>query len=178
VAAVVAASVETVAAAVTRTARVFLLRLPSGQPRLRGTDGVVAKLLSLLRLPNGRPPLQPPDPPDPPALSDPPSSRSTCRRHGGSRGKREEKGRLGGEDDSAAEWASLLERSGALKEREHKKPSQFNEPRRIVQRMTFRWDTLLTHAAWRFSQGNHYGRHKSLYDRRQRDITLQRSSQW
>jgi hypothetical protein len=31
--------VETVAAAAARAARVFLLRLPSGLPRLRGTDG-------------------------------------------------------------------------------------------------------------------------------------------
>jgi hypothetical protein len=52
-----------------------------------------------------------------------------------------ERGLLGGEDDGAAEWATLLERSEALKEREHRKLSRFNE------RMTFRWDMLLTHAA-------------------------------
>jgi hypothetical protein len=56
----------------------------------------------------------------------------------GASGRR--KGRLGREDDGAAEWASLLERFGALKEREHKKPSYFNEPRWTVQRMMFRWD--------------------------------------
>jgi hypothetical protein len=39
---------------------------------------------------------------------------------------------LGKEDDGVAEWETLLERSEALKDREHKKLSWFNEPRWTV----------------------------------------------
>jgi hypothetical protein len=54
---------------------------------------------------------------------------------------------LGGEDDGVVEWATLPKRSEALKEREHRKLSRFNEPRWTLQRMTFRRDVSLMHVA-------------------------------
>jgi hypothetical protein len=48
-----------------------LLRLPSGQPLLRGTNNIAARLFSFFLLPTGRPRLRPPNPPDPPALGPP-----------------------------------------------------------------------------------------------------------
>jgi hypothetical protein len=56
-------------AAAASASRVFLLRLPGGRPRLRGTNGVAAGSLALLRLPNGRPRLRPPSPLEAPALA-------------------------------------------------------------------------------------------------------------
>jgi hypothetical protein len=62
---------EVAAAVAVRAASVFLLWLPRGRPRLRGTNCTTAGLLPLLRLPSGQPRLRPPNLPDPPALSDP-----------------------------------------------------------------------------------------------------------
>jgi hypothetical protein len=55
------------AATAASASRVFLLRLPGGRPRLRGTSGVAAGSLLLFRLPSGRPRLRPPSPPAVPA---------------------------------------------------------------------------------------------------------------
>jgi hypothetical protein len=49
-----------VAATTASTSKVFLLRLPRGRPRLRGTGGVAAGSLTLFWLPSGRPRLRPP----------------------------------------------------------------------------------------------------------------------
>jgi hypothetical protein len=49
------------------TARVFLLRLPGGRPRLWGAGGVAAASFVLFLLPNGQPRLRPPSPLGPPA---------------------------------------------------------------------------------------------------------------
>jgi hypothetical protein len=112
-----AASVETVAATAARAAKVFLLQLPNGPPRLRGPDGVAARPLSLFRLPSGRPQLRPPDSPASPALDPlgaPAEDMVEAGRAGG------ERGLLGKEDDGAAEWETPLESSEALKGRRHK----------------------------------------------------------
>jgi hypothetical protein len=61
-AAVGAALEDSAAAAATNAAKVFLLRLPGGWPRLRGTGGVAARSFAPFLLPNGRPRLRPPDP--------------------------------------------------------------------------------------------------------------------
>jgi hypothetical protein len=50
------------AATATSNSKVFLLRLPGGRPRLRGTGGVTAGSFSLFWLPSGQPRLRPPDP--------------------------------------------------------------------------------------------------------------------
>jgi hypothetical protein len=55
------------AAAAASASRVFLLRLPGGRPRLRGTGSVAAGSFALFWLPSGRPRLRPPDPPGAPA---------------------------------------------------------------------------------------------------------------
>jgi hypothetical protein len=65
---------DSVAAAAASAAKVFLLQLPGGRPRLRGTGGVVAGSFALFLLPNGRPHFRPPDPlgtlvPTPPRTS-------------------------------------------------------------------------------------------------------------
>jgi hypothetical protein len=57
-----AALEDSTAAAATSAAKVFLLRLPGGRPRLRGTGGVAAGSSAPFLLPNGRPRLRPPDP--------------------------------------------------------------------------------------------------------------------
>jgi hypothetical protein len=53
---------DSAAAAATSAAKVFLLQLPGGRPRLRGTGSVTAGSFALFLLPNGRPCLRPPDP--------------------------------------------------------------------------------------------------------------------
>jgi hypothetical protein len=55
------------AATAASAARVFLLRLPKGRPRFRGTGGVAAGSLTLFWLPYGRPRLRPPGPSAAPA---------------------------------------------------------------------------------------------------------------
>jgi hypothetical protein len=62
------------AATAVSTSRVFLLQLPGGRPRLRGTGGVAAGSLALLRLPSGRPRLRPLSPPAASALAPPKAS--------------------------------------------------------------------------------------------------------
>jgi hypothetical protein len=66
-----AASAETTAAVAARAAKVFLLRLPRGRPRLRDTGGVAVGPLALFLVPSGRPRLRPLDPPGPPAPGPP-----------------------------------------------------------------------------------------------------------
>jgi hypothetical protein len=53
---------DSAAAAAASATKVFLLRLPGGRPRLRGTGGVAVGSFTLFLLPNGRPRLRPPDP--------------------------------------------------------------------------------------------------------------------
>jgi hypothetical protein len=48
-----AALADSAAAAAASAAKVFLLRLPGGRPRLRGTGGIAAGPFALFRLPNG-----------------------------------------------------------------------------------------------------------------------------
>jgi hypothetical protein len=55
------------AATAASAAKVFLLRLPGGRPRFRGTSGVTAGSLTLFWLPYGRPHLRPPGPSEAPA---------------------------------------------------------------------------------------------------------------
>jgi hypothetical protein len=59
---VVTARADSAAAAATSAAKVFLLRLPGGQPHQRGTGGVAAGSFTLFLLPNGRPRFRLPDP--------------------------------------------------------------------------------------------------------------------
>jgi hypothetical protein len=89
----------------------------------------------------------------------------------------EENQLLGREDDGVVEWEKPLESFEALEGRRHEKSSQFNEPRWIVQHVTFRQDMSLTHATRRFTRRTHYGHHKSPSDSRRWDVTLQRSGQ-
>jgi hypothetical protein len=56
-----AALADSAAAAAASATKVFLLRLPGGRPRLRGTGGVAAGSFALFLLPNGRPRLRPPN---------------------------------------------------------------------------------------------------------------------
>jgi hypothetical protein len=114
VVAAVAASVETMVVAATGATRVFLLRLPSGRPLLRGTNNIAAKLLSFFGSPPGG------------RACGLPTRRilqlwvlqehlqKTLWEQGQAGGER---GLLGEEDDGAAEWETLLEISEALKER-------------------------------------------------------------
>jgi hypothetical protein len=62
-----AASAEAAAAAAARAAKVYLLRLPSGRPRLRDTGGVTTGSFTLSLLPSRRPRLRPLDSPSPKA---------------------------------------------------------------------------------------------------------------
>jgi hypothetical protein len=62
---------DSTAAAAVSAAKVLLLRLPGGRPRLRGTASVVAGSFALFLLPNGRPHLSPPDPLGTPAPAPP-----------------------------------------------------------------------------------------------------------
>jgi hypothetical protein len=55
------------AAAAASASKVFLLQLPGGRPRLRGTGGVAAGSFALFWLPSERSRLRPPDPPGAPA---------------------------------------------------------------------------------------------------------------
>jgi hypothetical protein len=73
-AAVEAAPADSMAAAAARASKVLLLRLPGGQPRLRGTGGVTAGTFALFLLPNGWPHLRPPDLLGTPALAPPKAS--------------------------------------------------------------------------------------------------------
>jgi hypothetical protein len=57
-----AALADSAPAAAASAAKVFLLRLPGGRPRRRGTGGVAAWSFTLFLLPNGRPRFRPPDP--------------------------------------------------------------------------------------------------------------------
>jgi hypothetical protein len=57
-----AAPEDSAAAAAASASKVFLLRLPGGRPRLRGTGGVATGSFALFWLPNGRPRLRSPDP--------------------------------------------------------------------------------------------------------------------
>jgi hypothetical protein len=70
-AAAAAAPAEFAGAAAASAAKVFLLRLTGGRPRLRGTSGVAAGSFTLFLLPNGRPRLRPLDLPGPPAPAPP-----------------------------------------------------------------------------------------------------------
>jgi hypothetical protein len=56
-----AAPADSTAAAAASAAKVLLLRLPGGRPRLRGTGGVAAGSFALFLLPNEQPRLRPPD---------------------------------------------------------------------------------------------------------------------
>jgi hypothetical protein len=53
---------DSAAAAAASADKVFLLWLPGGRPRQRGTGGVAAGPFSLFLLPNGRPRFRSPDP--------------------------------------------------------------------------------------------------------------------
>jgi hypothetical protein len=53
---------DSAAATAASAAKVFLLRLPRGWPRLPGTGSVAAGSFTPFLLPNGRPRLRPPDP--------------------------------------------------------------------------------------------------------------------
>jgi hypothetical protein len=70
-AAVGAAPADSVVAAAVSAARVLLLRLPGGRPRLRGTGGVATRSFTLFLLPKGQPRLHPPGPVGPPAPAPP-----------------------------------------------------------------------------------------------------------
>jgi hypothetical protein len=53
---------DSAAAAAASADKVFLLWLPGGRPRRRGTGGVTAGSFTLFLLPNGQPRFRPPDP--------------------------------------------------------------------------------------------------------------------
>jgi hypothetical protein len=57
-----AAPADSVAARALSAAKVLLLQLPGGRPRLRGTGGFAAGSFALFLLPSGQPRLRPPDP--------------------------------------------------------------------------------------------------------------------
>jgi hypothetical protein len=66
-----AAPAESAMAAAARAARVFLLWLHSGRPRLWDTGGVTFGSFTLFLLPSGRPCFRPLDPPGPLVLAPP-----------------------------------------------------------------------------------------------------------
>jgi hypothetical protein len=53
---------DSAVAAAASADKVFLLRMPGGRPRRRGTSGIAAGSFTLFLLPNGRPRFRPPDP--------------------------------------------------------------------------------------------------------------------
>jgi hypothetical protein len=93
-----AAPAESAAAIDTRAARVFLLRLPSGQRHLWGTGGVTAGSFTLFFLPNGWPRLRPlgspgPSTSAPPRAPDDDMARASWKEGGAAQqGRRRRKG--------------------------------------------------------------------------------------
>jgi hypothetical protein len=57
-----AALADSAVVAAMSASKFFLLQLPGGRPRLRGTGSIAAGPFTLFLLPNGRPRLRPPDP--------------------------------------------------------------------------------------------------------------------
>jgi hypothetical protein len=77
------------------------MRLPKGQPRLRGTGGVAAGTFALFWLPCGRPRLRPPDPLGAPALAPLKAPRNDI---GGGKAEWEKLRQLLGDEGSEGAW--------------------------------------------------------------------------
>jgi hypothetical protein len=109
-----AALADSATAAAASAAKVFLLRLPGGRPRLRRTGGIAAGSFALFWLPNGRPRLRPPDPLGTPALAplrapvDDIDAKELSWRCGGNRSAKRK-------SEGAREWGKTLESSETLK---------------------------------------------------------------